>query len=193
MPWKKEYAENRKKKAESNPEYKAKRNRQATPRDPEARKAYMREYYRENRHKRKRRTPEQQAQYNASRRARYATDAGVREAKRAEVKAWQEANPEKRKGQRLKRFGIAVADFKEMLAMQNGRCAICGHDDASNPKFFPVVDHCHETGRIRGLLCINCNQALGKFKDDIHRLFSAVAYLERNGSSGVSLIQSKTR
>ena len=149
--------------------------------DKEARKAYMRAYYKANPDKFKKRTPEKQAEYNERRRQRYAQDAAMREAARATTKAWQVANPMKRKAQRLKQYGIEPSDFMDMLTMQNGRCAICGHEDLTNRSFFPVVDHCHETGKVRGLLCMNCNQGLGKFKDSADRLFSAIAYLTKHG------------
>ena len=186
MPWKPEYAERRKLKAQQDPEYRAKRNAQST-KDKDARKEYMKAYYAANPDKFKKRTPEKQAEHNAKRRAKYAMDASHREQKKAEAKAWTKNNPEKKKNQRLQaQFGIELSDYQDMLAIQNGACAICGHSDMSNPNYFPLVDHCHKTGRIRGLLCMNCNQALGKFKDDTHRLFSAIAYLTRNGSSGAT-------
>jgi len=67
-----------------------------------------------------------------------------------------------------------------LLEKQNNSCAICGYKDDGNKKFFPFVDHCHVTDKIRGLLCINCNQALGKFKDNIKFLANAIKYLEDN-------------
>lgn len=157
------------------------------PKSPEEKRAYLKAYYEKNKGKWKPRTQEQRDRYNAKRRHQYASDPAVREKAKAETKAWQEANPRKRKDQRLRStFGIAIEDFEERLAIQNGQCAICGHTDRSDPKFFPVVDHCHKTGRVRGLLCVNCNHGLGKFKDDAGRLLSAVSYLHRNGSSGAT-------
>ena len=149
--------------------------------DKEQRKAYMRAYYKANPDKFKKRSPEKQAKYNETRRQQYAKDAAMRDAARAAAKAWQAANPVNRKAQRLKQYGIDPSDFMDMMAMQNGRCAICGHEDLTNRSFFPVVDHCHETGMVRGLLCMNCNQGLGKFKDSPDRLFSAIAYLTKPG------------
>lgn len=145
----------------------------------EARKAYMREYVKKNPQKFKR-TPAQQAKVNARRREQYATDATVRAAVRSAVKDWQARNPEKRKNQRLRVYGIELADLKDLMGEQNGRCAICGLSDTSKPTVFPVVDHCHKTGAVRGLLCANCNKGLGHFKDDINLLFSAAMYLKRN-------------
>lgn len=154
---------------------------------PEEKRAYLKAYYEKNKGKWKPRTREQRDRYNAKRRSQYASDPLVREKAKSDTKSWQEANPRKRKNQRLQSMhGIAIEDFEEMLAIQGGMCAICGHSDMSDRKFFPVVDHCHKTGRIRGLLCANCNHGLGKFKDDSGRLWSAVSYLHRNGSSGAT-------
>ena len=64
-------------------------------------------------------------------------------------------------------------------------CALCGERfTTANPS---VVDHCHKTGNVRGLLCMNCNQGLGKFKDNVDFLASAAMYLHyRNGLSGAT-------
>lgn len=185
MVWKPEYAEARKKKAQEDPEYRAKRNQQSS-KDKIARAEYMKQYYAKNPEKFRRITQEQREARNAARRKKYAESTAFRDAKRMEVKEWQERNPEKRKAQRIAKYGIDMRDFVELMAIQNNSCAICGYNDLSNPKFFPVVDHCHKSTKVRGLLCMNCNQALGKFKDDISRLFSAAAYLHKHGSSGAS-------
>jgi hypothetical protein len=180
MVWKPEHAEARKARAKADPEYRKRRNAQAVS-NPDARKEYMREYYKANPDKFKRITPEQRAERNAKRRERYAVDAEWRAAHKASVKDWQASNPDKRKSQRLKAHGIELSDYQDMLAMQKGRCAICGYSDMSKPNFFPVVDHCHKTGIIRGLLCMNCNQGLGKFKDDVNALMGAAAYIAKHG------------
>lgn len=185
MGWKPEYEESRKKREAENPELREKRIASAKAsqeRNKEARRLYMQEYYKNNPEKFKKRTPEKQAEYNANRRARYAEDQTFREQMKYQARAWSQANPHKRKNQRLvATFGIEMRDFQELLAIQRGGCAICGHSDTSNPKMFPVVDHCHKTGKIRGLLCANCNQGLGKFKDDMNILWCAIAYLQKNG------------
>ena len=60
-----------------------------------------------------------------------------------------------------------------MLSNQSGHCAICINKD----KRKLAVDHCHKTGKIRGLLCSNCNQGLGMFKDNLDFLGRARNYL----------------
>lgn len=75
-------------------------------------------------------------------------------------------------------FGVTLDDYNRLLAEQNGRCAICETDDPGGRGAFHV-DHDHETGQIRGLLCNECNIGLGKFGDDPARLRAAADYLER--------------
>jgi hypothetical protein len=80
----------------------------------------------------------------------------------------------------LLKYGISLETYNEMLAKQNGCCAICGTDKPSlNPRFARFqVDHCHETGAIRGLLCHHCNNGLGCFKDDEALMLLAITYLK---------------
>lgn len=79
------------------------------------------------------------------------------------------------------RLGIAGRAYAEMLESQGGRCAICGGTDPGGSKNVHfAIDHCHETGTVRGLLCAPCNQALGLFKDNPERLRAAAEYLERS-------------
>ena len=76
----------------------------------------------------------------------------------------------------LKRtYGITVDVYDAMLQAQRGRCAIC--DSAEKGRL--VVDHCHDTGVVRGLLCVACNAALGPFGTE-DRLLSALTYLIRS-------------
>lgn len=74
----------------------------------------------------------------------------------------------------IRRYGITVEQYKEMYKAQNGKCLICG-----KPEQKLHVDHCHETGYVRGLLCGSCNRALGLLKDNTDFLLKAIAYLQR--------------
>jgi hypothetical protein len=81
-----------------------------------------------------------------------------------------------RRNVRLKReFGITVDDYEVLFKKQNGRCAICRGKPLKNKNL--CIDHCHETGAIRGLLCFNCNTGLGHFRDNMNLLNSAQKYL----------------
>jgi hypothetical protein len=60
-----------------------------------------------------------------------------------------------------KLYGITVADYEAMLRSQGGGCAICGALKAGPKTVYFAVDHCHDTGVVRGLLCISCNTRLG--------------------------------
>lgn len=148
----------------------------------EQRKQYMREYVKDNRDK-FRRTPEQQAEYNRKRREAYAKCQATRDKARAKVKEWQSANPDKRKAQRIKKFGIALDEFQSMYERCGGQCEICGFKDNGDKRFFPFVDHCHTTGVVRGLLCSKCNFGVGQFGDNIETLRRAILYIEATGSS----------
>ena len=78
-----------------------------------------------------------------------------------------------------KRYGLTEEDYLEKLTKQNFQCAICKTDQykKKNWRRF-AVDHCHTTGKIRGLLCHKCNAGLGHFDDDTGLLNSAIEYLE---------------
>lgn len=76
-------------------------------------------------------------------------------------------------------FNIGVEDYNNLLESQGSCCAICGIDACSSGRNF-AVDHDHDTGKIRGLLCQGCNTALGQFRDNQKILQSAILYLERN-------------
>lgn len=78
-------------------------------------------------------------------------------------------------------YNMSLTDYDDMLDSQQGKCAICG----SYPKSKPLaVDHCHHSGVIRGLLCSNCNTALGLFADDGARMEKAIAYLKKGKFNG---------
>lgn len=83
------------------------------------------------------------------------------------------------RGPRLfKKYGITLEDYQRMLSNQKGVCAICHKNNsyAGKTRMF-AVDHCHVTGKVRGLLCQSCNRALGLFGDDADRLLKASLYL----------------
>lgn len=97
---------------------------------------------------------------------------------KAATKAWMEANPDRGKNSQLLRdFGITIGDFQMMLVIQLGVCAICQKPERLGRSL--SVDHNHDTGKVRGLLCDACNTALGKFGDSSAILRRAVAYLEK--------------
>lgn len=118
-------------------------------------------------------------------RRRAAPDGRQRKCKQcatALVVQWQRDNPERhRQKQRrsdLKRqYGLSEAQYNDMLEKQGGACAICGVFQSPDRPL--NVDHCHMSGRVRGLLCWLCNAALGRFKDDTDLLLKAAAYLDR--------------
>lgn len=79
----------------------------------------------------------------------------------------------------LERHGLTKSEKEAMLIAQNYQCAICGcHESEIN--HILAVDHCHKTGKIRGLLCPECNLAIGKFQDSVEVLQSAADYLAKH-------------
>jgi len=85
--------------------------------------------------------------------------------------------------ERQRKFGITMKQYCDMLLAQDGKCAICKQVETAtrNGKIKTLaVDHCHDTGNIRGLLCAQCNTMIGKAKDDRNILLSAVKYLDKH-------------
>jgi len=137
----------------------------------------------------------------AASRARYEAD---RVAEIARVKRWQQANAdrvnayhrERRADPEVKRqarayhlmrtFGITIEQYEAILAGQGGVCAICGR--APSESISLHVDHDHETGRIRGLLCFRCNNSLGDLDDDPALLQSALSYVAKPSEEDRQLV-----
>ena len=112
-----------------------------------------------------------------SRVARDGTESGVQKAKRRS-KAWRES--EKGRLAAIKYlYGLTAEAYTAMLQQQGGACAICRMPS----KRRLAVDHCHTTGRVRGLLCHGCNLILGHAKDSAGVLQQAAAYLLRHRES----------
>lgn len=80
----------------------------------------------------------------------------------------------------VRSYGITIEDYEEMLDGQHFRCAICGKHASDESDRDLSVDHCHKTGKIRGLLCQVCNCGLGWVGDDPSVLLRAVAYLQKH-------------
>lgn len=76
----------------------------------------------------------------------------------------------------LKQYGLTPEQFQQMHKIQKGCCWIC-----SRKMTPPVVDHCHHSGKVRGLLCRSCNWSLGHIQDNSKWLRKAIQYLERRG------------
>ncbi len=77
------------------------------------------------------------------------------------------------------KYGLEWDRYIEMLDEQGNRCAICGrHREEFNKEL--VVDHDHETGKVRGLLCYGCNNGIGTLQDDPDILRKAIEYLEKH-------------
>jgi hypothetical protein len=72
------------------------------------------------------------------------------------------------------KYGMTTAELDDMIASQMGICCICLSAPAEH------VDHCHDTGRVRGVLCFSCNAALGQFRDRPDVIRRAAVYVEGN-------------
>jgi hypothetical protein len=129
--------------------------------------------------------------YNERRRKKYAENPEHRRNKNKESRLRRKEQikryghmyyKEKAKNVDLKhKFGITLEEYNKILIKQDNKCMICGENQDKFSKSF-AVDHDHNTGKIGGLLCHNCNLILGHAKENIEILRKAVVYLEkRNG------------
>lgn len=99
---------------------------------------------------------------------------------------WADKTPEERRDHHLRRrYKITFDDFKKMVEEQDGKCLTCSKDLVLIPDKLghdaACVDHCHETGKVRGILCNNCNRAIGLVKEDIEVLRNMINYLTEAG------------
>lgn len=117
--------------------------------------------------------------------ARYAKK--HRDELREKSRRWSKANhgryrDEKRRAHLRREFGLTIDQYEEMFTAQGGLCAICRHPEThrrKNERHNLAIDHCHATGRVRGLLCNSCNRAIGLLKDSIELAQAAAEYLRR--------------
>ena len=96
---------------------------------------------------------------------------------------WAKANPDSRKityrkHNIKKQYGLDWNEYLNLIKKFNNKCGICGGEDSINLS----IDHDHKTKKIRGLLCNNCNNGLGRFKDSTSLLKKAIEYLNNNES-----------
>ena len=104
-------------------------------------------------------------------------------------KKWIKNNPEKSqrstRGRNLKvKYGITIEDYEKLLKDQDGKCACCGAEENTslyglNKTLSFAVDHCHKTNKVRGLLCNQCNRAIGMLGDTKEGVLKALEYLEK--------------
>ncbi|HVM39239.1 MAG TPA: endonuclease VII domain-containing protein [Acidimicrobiia bacterium] len=108
-----------------------------------------------------------------------------REAYNAKQRRWRAENADRiREGHLRRKYGITQADYERMLADQGGGCAICGDPPPESVSLH--VDHDHESGAIRGLLCVRCNNALGLLREESGVLALVEHYLAEPGAVKVA-------
>ena len=111
------------------------------------------------------------------RKRQYLSDPENLEKNRQYARDWYKNNPERGREIILKRYGITAQQYDEMLKNQDYGCAICGTKKNGRKKNF-AIDHDHETGVVRSLLCTQCNAGLGNYRDSPNLLRKAANYLE---------------
>lgn len=101
-----------------------------------------------------------------------------------DTKEWNIKNEHRRRELYLQRtYGISENEYNAMLLNQNNSCLLCRTEFSDTwGANAPVVDHCHNTGKVRGILCNECNRGLGYFHDNIKALENAVDYLRSNNA-----------
>lgn len=90
-----------------------------------------------------------------------------------------EARRDWQRAANLRRYGVTVAEYERLIKVQRGRCAICRTTDPGGGHVSFAIDHDHISGHVRGLLCRNCNSAIGMLQDDPDIIAAAAAYVRR--------------
>lgn len=106
-----------------------------------------------------------------------------REISVARKAAWREIGSKKfRSYDLMRKYGLKVEDYDAMLKQQNGGCAVCGSSSSglSDTRAL-AIDHNHQTGKIRGVLCHPCNRALGLLREDEKIIMSLLKYKQKEG------------
>ena len=100
-------------------------------------------------------------------------------------KTWKNGDTEQQRfNQLFLKYGITKTEYLSLIEAQNNKCAICKQPEENRGRGGKIknlaVDHCHETGKVRGLLCLNCNTALGSIKENKETLIQMIEYLEKH-------------
>lgn len=116
----------------------------------------------------------------------YWRTANDKEKGRIAAKKWAAKNGDRirlaGKRQKLKKYGLTLEGFDQMLLRQSNSCAICS-ETLGKKSHDTHIDHCHSTGRVRAILCNHCNNVIGRARENPAILRLAAAYLERWGCS----------
>jgi hypothetical protein len=136
-------------------------------------KAYNKEYFARPEVIERERIKNARPEMVEKRRAYKKTNRGKTVNKESRRRNWDKNAPTREK-KLLYRYGLTKEVFDVMIEKQEGACAIC----LVVPEKRLHVDHCHTTNKVRGLLCSNCNMALGLFKDNTKTLERAIKYLK---------------
>jgi hypothetical protein len=134
------------------------------------------EYMREWRARNKEKNAEYQKEYNKEYRKKNV------EKLKANNKKWREANKEQDvqtmfKARLKRKYDITLEEYNALLESQNNSCKVCGTHAKNNLKGKLYVDHCHTTGKVRGMLCMKCNSALGLLNDNKETIQKLLDYL----------------
>ena len=97
----------------------------------------------------------------------------------ADIIRYKEQKPKLRMSNRHQLYGISESEFLAQKLAQDNRCAICNIAEIELSKGLGI-DHCHSTGKFRGLLCYGCNTGLGSFKDNIDLMYIGIEYIKEN-------------
>ena len=99
-------------------------------------------------------------------------------------KKWREANKEQDalvmlKARLKRKYNLSIEEYNTLIESQNNSCKICGTHATNNIKGKLYIDHCHTTGKVRGLLCMKCNSALGLLNDNKELVQNLLDYLNK--------------
>ena len=139
---------------------------------------YKRHYYRLNRE----RILKHSARYRKENRERILERRNTTKYKATEIayrQAYKAKHPYWYKKWKLRQYGLTLEQFEELLRAQNNRCRICSQEFSTKGRFRPCVDHCHSVGHVRGLLCQNCNTAIGLLSNSVTRVERLLKYLRQ--------------